>query len=233
MIVRSSLIGLALLLGTIAAPASAQITGGARLRTVDYYPGQVTRIEAAPGFQLAIEFAPDERIENVAVGDSAAWQATPNKRGDRMFLKLVNPGVATNMVVITDVREYLFDLVPLPGADPRLAYIVRFRAPVAAAPPSVGTVPNAASGVVGRYHVTGERTLRPSGIEDDGVHTFLQWPLNVGLPAVYAVDALGRESLVNGMVRGNLFVVDSVSDALVFRLDRKVARATRLADKRK
>ncbi len=34
-----------------------------------------------------IEFGHGERIENVAVGDSSAWQVTPNKRANLLFLK--------------------------------------------------------------------------------------------------------------------------------------------------
>lgn len=223
----------ALWLGLACAPAPAQVASGARLRTVDYFAGQVIRLEGAPGYQVAVEFAPDERIENIALGDSGSWQATPNRRGDRLFVKLVRPGTTTNMVVMTDAREYMFDLVPLGEANSGLAYIVRFHFSAATPLPTGSSGPNAPVGVVGRYRVAGERALRPSRIEDDGVHTFLQWPQDAGLPAVYAIDPLGRETLVNGMVRGNLFVVDSISDVLVFRLDRKVARATRLMNRRK
>ncbi len=57
---------------------------------------------ARPGYQLAVEFGPDEQIENVAVGDSGAWQVTPNRRGDHLFVKPIQPGVSTNMTVVTN-----------------------------------------------------------------------------------------------------------------------------------
>jgi type IV secretion system protein VirB9 len=136
------------------------------------------------------------------------------------------------MVVLTAARESLFDLVPV-SAGPGLAYVMRFRFPAVAAVPVTGATPDPQTGVIGRYQLTGERRLRPSGIEDDGVHTYLQWPADAGLPAVYAMDGLGRETLVNGMVRGNMFVIDSVAESLVFRLDDKVARARRLPEPHK
>ena len=44
-----------------------------------YDPQQVVLLQVAAGYQLTLAFAPDERIESVAVGDSGAWQVTPNR----------------------------------------------------------------------------------------------------------------------------------------------------------
>jgi hypothetical protein len=51
--------------------------------------------------------------------------------------------------------------------------------------------------------------------------------------AVYAIDDAGQEMLVNGMMReDDLFVVDSVHRKLVFRIDDRIAGATRLKPKK-
>ncbi|HEX8063970.1 MAG TPA: TrbG/VirB9 family P-type conjugative transfer protein, partial [Allosphingosinicella sp.] len=85
----------------------------------------------------------------------------------------------------------------------------------------------------GRYRLGGDKTLRPSEISDDGVHTYIRWPRDRALPAVYAVTDSGLEMLVNGMMReDDLFVIDSVSKKLVFRIDGDVATATRQRKKR-
>ena len=214
--------------------AEAQVTprpgpGDPRVQTVEYSPDQVVLLQAAPGYQLSVEFAPDERIENVAVGDSGAWQATPNKRGDRLFIKPVQGGVSTNMVVVTDVRTYAFELRPAFGAD--MAYTVRFTYPAA-----VETAPAqsaAADAPRGRYRLTGDASIRPSGIDDDGAKTYIEWPQSAALPAVYSVDTKGKEALVNGNMRDGIFVIDSVMPRLVFRLDRQVARAVRVVPEAK
>jgi type IV secretion system protein VirB9 len=57
-----------------------------------------------------IEFGPDERIENVAIGDALAWQVTPNRGANLLFVKPVELAVATNMTVVTDRRRYAFEL---------------------------------------------------------------------------------------------------------------------------
>lgn len=219
----------ALLAATPIAPALAwQDMPGTRARTVDYVSDQVVQLQAAPGYQLMLELAPDERIENVAVGDSGAWQVTANKRGDRLFIKPIQSGITTNMMVITDARLYSFELVPLPGPQPDMAYSVRFRYPTPG-----GNVAAKDAEPAGRYKLGGKAALRPSGMHDDGVHTYIEWPADRPLPAIYAIGTDGKETLINGMMRDGRMVIDSVQQRLVFRIDNNRATAERVAKERR
>lgn len=219
-----------------AAPAAAQVRpqpgpGDRRLQTVDYAADQVVILEAAPGYQLTVELAPDEQIENVAVGDSGAWQVTANRRGDRLFIKPLQAGVTTNMTVITSARVYAMDLVPLYSPSPEMAYTVRFRYPEAGAETAETAAEAGAEAeapVEGRYRVSGARILHPSRIGDDGRHTYIEWPADRAIPAVYGIAADGQETLVNGMMRDGVYVIDAVVPRLVFRIDRHIARAVRV-----
>jgi type IV secretion system protein VirB9 len=220
---------LALIALVAASPATAQVAprpgaGDPRVQTVEYSADQVVLIQAAPGYQVAIVFAPDEKIESVAVGDSGAWQATPNKRGDYLFVKPIANGVTTNMVVLTDARTYAFELRPSYGAGD-MAYTVRFTYPGAVETEATAA---AADAPRGRYRLTGDAAIRPSGIDDDGAKTYIEWPASATLPAVYSVDAKGNEALVNGNMRDGIYVIDSVMPRLIFRLDKQVARAVRV-----
>jgi type IV secretion system protein VirB9 len=218
---------LALLPSALAAQVQpAPGTGDPRVQTVDYDPDQVVLLQAAPGYQLTLEFG-DERIENVAVGDSGSWQVTANRRGDYLFVKPLQ-AAPTNMTVVTDARTYLFELAPLYDGSSQMAYTVRFRypAPEPAADEAAAGGPEAVA--EGRYRISGSRMLRPSGISDDGTHTYIEWPPERALPAVYAVDVDGRETLVNGMMRDEIFVIDQVVGRLVFRIDDREARAERV-----
>ncbi|HSI18131.1 MAG TPA: TrbG/VirB9 family P-type conjugative transfer protein [Sphingomonas sp.] len=226
----SALLGLLL-----AMPAAAQLRpepgpGDPRIQSVLYDANQVVQLQVATGYQLTVEFAPDERIENVAVGDSGAWQVTPNKRGDRLFIKAVGQGVTTNLTVVTDARTYAIELSPLFGPLPTMAYTVRFRY---ATPAAVTVVANDAALGPGRYKLSGDKALRPSAIDDDGVHTYVAWGPDQTLPAIFAIDDKGNETLVNGMTREGRFVIDAVANKLVFRIDRQTAAAVRVPQKRK
>lgn len=221
-------------LTALAAPAAAQEPPSAtasdpRVQTVAYNADQVVLLQGAPGYLITVEFGADEQIENVAVGDSGAWQVTPNRRGDYLFVKPVQ-AVSTNMTVVTSARTYLFELSPLYGPTPQMAYTVRFSYPGSQAESIADEAPTAE--VQGSYRLSGARALRPSRIADDGRHTYIEWPRDRTLPAVYAIDAEGRESLVNGAMRDDLFVIDSVASKLVFRIDQHVARAERIRRKK-
>lgn len=201
--------------------------GDPHIQTVEYRADQVVLLEAAPGYQLAIGLSPDEQIQTIAVGDAGAWQVTTNRSGDHLFVKLAGNGDATNMTVTTSVRQYVFELVALQSPSPSMAYTVQFQYPK----PLPSRVGVSQTNVVGRYKLSGALTLRPSLISDDGERTFVEWPKGVDLPAVYAIDSKGRETLINGLMREDRLVIDSIAPALVFRIDRKVAYARRLGPK--
>lgn len=217
---------LAVALAAMPAQARAQVRpqpgdGDPRIQTVMYDADQVVALQVPGGYELTVEFAPDERIENVAVGDSGAWQVTPNKRGDRLFLKPLQ-GITTNMTVVTDARSYVFELSP--GSVGSAPFIVRFRYPPPPAPANAGP----AAIEPGRYKLSGSADVRPEAISDDGSKTFILWRDSQTLPAVFVIDRDGKETLADGAMRDGRYVLDSINNKLVFRLDKKMASATRV-----
>jgi len=80
--------------------------------------------------------------------------------------------------------------------------------------------------------LTGARALRPSRIWDDGARTYVVWPAEVELPAVFSIGPDGREMLADGAMRDGQYVLDRVHTSLVFRIDRFIARARRTAARR-
>lgn len=225
-----------LLLLLFAVPAAAQIQpvpGDAdpRLQSVDYEPGRVVQLRGAPGYQLMVELSPDEQVQNVAIGDSSAWQVSINRAGDRLFLKPTVADVSTNLTVVTSVRIYNFELYAVPGPSGDLPFTVQFRYPALktqAADPQYVDV-SAASRRLSRYRISGDRELRPAAVTDDGQRTYIRWPVGAPIPAIYAPDRAGKEALVNGMMgTDDIFVVDGAPQMLIFRIDRTVARAVRI-----
>lgn len=219
-----------LAISCVAAPAAAEMRpepgpGDPRLQFVEYQPEQVTLIEAAPGFLVTVSLAADEKIQTIAVGDSGAWQVTSSRSGNQLFVKSLTGGSNTNMTVSTNVRSYAFDLFAVANPGMNLPYTIKFTYPSIARQQADQPKPDSPTW---RYRLTGAKLLRPRAISDDGERTFVEWPANAPLPATFAVDKSGRESLTNGQMRGDIFVIDAVADRLIFRLDREVAAADRL-----
>ncbi len=196
---------------------------GNQLREIEYEPDRVIPIEAAVGYQVTVLLSPDEQINSIAVGDSSAWQVSANNGGNTIFVKLATAGMTTNMTVITNVRIYSFELMPASGSY-AMPYILRFNYPSSKI---LDETINPGE-IRGKYKVTGTKALWPSGLMDDGYRTFIEWPKSADIPAVYAIDQAGRETLVNGMMREDRFVIETVTTKLVFRIDKKVARASRV-----
>lgn len=217
-----------LLIGLLAAPLGAQVSpvpgsGDPRLQTVVYDAEQVVKLPIASGYQLMVSFAPGERIETIAAGDSTSWQITANKRGDNLFIKNILPASATNVTVITDARVYNFELALSSASENEVPFTVRFVYPDP--PPPVQAQREAQ--VRYKYKISGAAQIRPSTIVQNDDKLLISWPEKSPLPAMYRVDDDGTESLVNGEMQDGRFVIDGTPKKLLFRLDAMSATATR------
>jgi type IV secretion system protein VirB9 len=206
-------------LAALARPSLAQPVhvgfSDARIHTLPYDPDRITPLNAYFGYQMMIRFADDERIENVAIGDGATWQITPNKAASLLFVKPLDHASHTNMTVITDRRSYLFELMASdrPARASDMTYVVRFTyppEPVAAKaaklpPPAPPERRNAA------YTYTGSKALLPSVVFDDGHVTYFKWPEATTTPALFLLAADGSESLVNSSFRDGYQVVEQTA----------------------
>jgi type IV secretion system protein VirB9 len=193
-----------------------------RVQTVMFKEDAVVALRGHYGYQMMIEFGTDERIENVSIGDSIAWQVTPNRRADTLFVKPVEFDAATNMSVITSKRRYAFQLsaqAPDGPGDPSIIYRVKFSYPPDAEAPGGENAPALAPILVANqnYSVSGGTTNVPSRVFDDGHKTYFEWPAGAAAPAVFAVGPDGSESLVNFVMRGELMVVERIGPGFMLR----------------
>ena len=223
------------LLVALAAPAVA--AADQRIERVRYDADRIVTVRGQSNVQTMIELAPDERIENIAVGDSNAWQVTPNKRGNLLFLKPLATRARTNMTVVTDQRRYLFELVNA-GAGARPVYTLRFLypeplvllpagpAPAAETAPAAPNPPPAPHNTA--WRVSGEKTLLPEAVSDDGHSTFLAWNAARDLPAILATGPDGQEGPVNFTVRDGTIVIDGVAARYVLRMGKASAVLARI-----
>jgi type IV secretion system protein VirB9 len=212
--------------------------GDPRVRTAPYDPEGVVRLTGHFGYQIVVEFAADEKIENVALGDSIGWQVTPNRKGSLLFIKPVDAQRPTNMTVVTTERRYSFELVPdfnqTPGPQD-LIFSLRFRYPAAKpveAAEQSNQKPDIAQALVVsptafnfRYSFSGSRRNVPERVFDDGRFTYFQWPERAQTPAVFIASVDGKsESIVNYAIRDGFLVIEQTAPLFILRQGKEVTR---------
>ena len=222
----------------LTAPAAAE---DSRLVTLVYDEATVVTIKGKVKVQTTVKFAPDEQIENVAIGDSGAWQVTPNKAQTILFVKPLAANAMTNMTVVTNKRTYLFDLVSSPRNAP--LYVLQFRYPelekrmeeerlaaeraaeeqrleanaveLAAAEDPYAVQDPATLNF--KWDKDGDSELFPARAYDNGEAVFLTWPEGTPIPAILITNPDGDEGPVNYTVRGETVVLDIVPTKIILR----------------
>lgn len=193
-----------------------------RIKTFTYHETEVYQLKGHYGFSTVIEFSPRERIETVSMGDSEAWQVLPTKsRPNILLIKPLEENAQTNMTVMTTKRIYTFDLTASKAVShrsPELAFRIRFVYPEETdlELANFGSMTSAhydpLQGTDGSdwnfdYSYSGDKRLRPKRAFDDGVFTYFQFEDFEVMPAIFAVDEKGNESLVNYNIQGDYLVV--------------------------
>lgn len=222
-------VGLALLTyapASFALQESRPIATDSRIRTVRYSPNEVYQFIGHYGYQSAIEFEIDEKIQTVSVGDSVAWMINPS--GNRLFLKPIEQNALTNMTVISDKRSYLFELHAEETQDIRdkeMVFVMRFVYPQS----DTGTVDFAQFEELPdierepekfnfNYTIRGSSVIEPLRVFDDGEFTFFEFKnKNEEVPAFFRVDSAGNEEMINFRKRGDYIVIERVASRFTLR----------------
>jgi len=214
-----------------------------RIRTAVYQRDQVYRLTARVGFQLDLEFAPDERFVGLAAGDVEALSF--EAQANHLFLKPKAPRVATNLTVLTTRRHYHLDYAvqaPRVTADGIEAatpiYALRFTYPddeaaraQALIAATAATTQDAALSTSlttpapplnRNFAYCGPRVIKPTAVSDDGVHTRFAFGARTELPAIFTRAADGTESLVNFTVTADGLTVHRIADRFILRRGRLV-----------
>ena len=216
---------------------SANAAVDSRIRSLTYDPEKIVQVIGKTGIQSTIQFDGDERIQNVAVGDSSKWQVTPNHGATLLFVKPLAPRVRTNMTVVTDRRTYMFDLV---AGDKWTTpvYALKFSYPnEKPARPAVQTdqpaqqvalVPQPAPMTADKLHFDwqskGERKLIPARVFDDGTSVYLTWNRDTPLPAILTMSEDRKEGPLNYRVSGEYIIISPIPQNMVLRYEKRMAQ---------
>jgi type IV secretion system protein VirB9 len=216
----------------------------ARIKTVDYDPAQVVRLVGVARTATQIVFSPEETVQHVALGDTAAWQVAADR--NVLFIKPKAKAAPTDLIVTTDrggqTRSYVFELRARSRAAAGMGsyFVLRFRYPADETARAQAVVDAAAAALERRvrelklergaiegprnlaYSVQGPAALQPSEVSDNGRFIVLRFPGAQALPAIYTVGADGAEALAAFDVRGEFVVVHGVAPGLRLRQGRQV-----------
>ncbi len=208
-----------------------------RIRVMIYNPDDVFKFIGYYGYQASIELAKEEEIVSISMGDTTSWQIVP--AGHRIFIKPMEQNATTNMTIITNKRTYFFELYAaeaLDMRDPEMVFNLRFIYPddeqtgdhvqnyTASSSASPDLVHPEKYNF--NYSISGNESIAPIKIFDDGVYTYLQFrDKNAELPAIFAVDEALRESMVNYRLaqdNANMVIIEQVFQKLSIRLGKKI-----------
>lgn len=237
---------IALLVAGLSTTASAlDIPRGAsqdgRIRFVDYQPYDITKIVGTLRSSVQIEFAADEEIAHVALGNSVAWEVAP--AGNILFLKPRENQPVTNISVVTtrrdgSMRSYQMELTVRDGtveAGQNTYFYVKYRYPadeaerrrLDAAARAQAAQAGEADKVLAlheaygprnwRYAAQGSAALEPQAVYDNGKVTTFAFAGNQEMPAIYMENSDGSESLVPKSVENTLVLVHAISRKFILR----------------
>lgn len=203
-----------------------------RLQTLVYDPARPARLVAFPDANLTVMLLPSDQIEQVTTSDRDAFEIKIMDAHDSINIMPLRPDASATLIVSTKQRRYEFDVGTRGGLA---AYLVRFvsgasQPQIAMPMPMPPNMPGLSRPIAAttRYKLTGERSLIPTAMSDDGQRTYIQWSESQSLPAVFGVGANGKEEVVDGYMRNGKFTIDRIYAQLVFRIDKMQAKARRM-----
>jgi len=238
-------------LHVLALPALAlEVPSGAsqdsRVRFVNYQPYNITRVVGSLRSSVQVEFAADEEIAHVALGNSVAWEVAP--AGNTLFLKPRENQPVTNISVVTtrrngSTRSYQMELTVRDGsveAGQNTYFYVKYRYPDdeaelrrrEAASRALAARAKDADNVLSlheaygprnwRYSAQGSHALEPQSVYDNGKITTFAFGGNQEMPAIYMENSDGSESLVPKSIDRDLVMVHAISRKFILRRGKEV-----------
>lgn len=219
--------GLALFLALAASAAHAQELPlrDPRIEVLSAGGTGLLGLRTATDVTQTLLFRQGEQIASVILSDPTAFVITVAGSGDSLALRAARPSAYGIMTVRTNMRTYEFDM--LAGASGSIPAVIRLadepRYHPASAPPTMA--PD--TGERFSYRLSGNKTLRPEAISDDGNKTYIEWGRDQAMPATFALGPTGGEQMVDGYMRGGIYTIDRVYETLIFRIDKEHAKAQR------
>jgi type IV secretion system protein VirB9 len=203
-----------------------------RVGVIHYSAGQEIGLQALPGLDLTMLLPRGETVSKVSLSDSNAWHVSVAPGQDALVLYALRASGNASMTLTTSRQTY--NVILSTSNMATNFYVVRLEGGGGATfgpsgPPKIWTPPVIVP--PGTYKLKGDKAVLPTVIRDDGRKIYIQWGAMQAIPAVFALDARGREEMVDGYMRDGTFTLDRLYDQLVFRMDKIEGTARRIEGK--
>ena len=176
--------------------------------------------------EIVLADAETVKLDDIGIGDSERWAIKVS--GNRVLVKPKLPGIATDLVVVTNLRSYHFALRTHSPYQPQVAFYFpdditveenRHRELMQAAQAQVHAEERSSSQPLNfGYRIEGPDVVwKPLLAFDDRAHLYIQFPQNISgtdMPTLMSQQG-GQQETVNYTVRGQYYVVDRLLPAAV------------------
>jgi P-type conjugative transfer protein TrbG len=233
----------------------------------DYEAGRLYEVETSPHFLTAIMLRPGEKLVAKAAGDTVRWVLGETAEGSGpntqvvVLLKPIRGGLRTNVVLTTDQRTYLIEASSRDGGAYTSAVSWNYpqeqmqalaaaqaqarAADLAAKAADAQLVVATPASPIDQLHfgydirpIHGKPPRwQPIRVFDDGIKTYIQFPINMGAtdaPPLFLVGPGDKAELVNYRYLNGYYVVDRLVDVAELRIGEKpqtIVRITRTKDR--
>lgn len=225
---RRILLTILLMVANLAYALDKPVAIDTRIKTLIYSENEVFRVVVNYGYQTNIEFAENEEIQTISVGNNFAWQLTPV--GRRLFIKPLEDNILTNMTILTNKRAYQFEIQSknlTNTLDEELVFVLRFFYPeedIDSQRPIVKAIVSEPVPVIKPYNFNysfaGDASFRPLKVFDDGRNTFFKFASHVtDLPKFVAAN--NNEEL-EPKRRGDYIVINKIVELINLEMNSDV-----------
>lgn len=195
-----------------------------RIQTTPYNVNDVVLIRAAVGRAAHIVLSPSEEVQEMATGNSEAWEIKDSKNNIYMKPKMNN--AETNLIVTTNRRVYSFDLRVV---ESQPTYRLTFTYPDEQAAAnnkkmaaekvklSFETPPKIANQNYTMAVGQNSEEIRPMSAFDDGTFTYIKFKRGQEMPVVFKKADDGSEEIINTHVKGDWVVLHGVYKKMMLR----------------
>ncbi|QBC45842.1 P-type conjugative transfer protein VirB9 [Iodobacter fluviatilis] len=213
----------------------------ARTKLVQYNADEVYTVNTYPGIATRIILGEGETVTDIATGFSTAWEIAD--RGNVIYVKPKQEKADTNMLVVTNKREYQFDLI-MPNNPSKtatvflnnrnIAYTIRFSYPEdvkvlseealkqATLKEKLAAQPIPKNWKYSMMVAENSSDIKPSEAFDDGRFTYIKFAAGRSWPAIFQVQDDKTEKIVNSNSEGEYMVIHKIGREFVLRQGKQV-----------